>query len=202
MNQHNAGLVHDDVLAKMDALLKKHHDALARGSVTEDFPVLTEVVEEAEEVIPVLTEVVEIESDHMPAADFEAGGDDQFATPDEDERHVLQDIPAGFDDNAAQSVEMEDTPVSEFCQIEPSQPKQEPFALSGEALEQLDRRILEMLEQRLPSHIVEAVDKALPVVLEEFAMELESMVRDAVAQEIRQQLTDLLRQGGRGDTTE
>ncbi|MDP2783929.1 MAG: hypothetical protein Q8O38_04965 [Sulfurimicrobium sp.] len=71
MNQHGAGLVHDDVLAKMDALLKKHHDALARGSVFEDFPVLTEVVEEAEEAIPVLTDVVEVEPEAMTSTVLE-----------------------------------------------------------------------------------------------------------------------------------
>jgi hypothetical protein len=65
MSQHGASPLHDDVLAKMDALLKKHHDALARGSVIEDFPVLTEVVEEAEEAIPLLTDVVEIEPEAM-----------------------------------------------------------------------------------------------------------------------------------------
>ncbi len=56
---HNA---HDDVLAKMDALLKRHHDRLEKASSTTpamDFPVLTEVVQAEEEVIPVLTEVVE-----------------------------------------------------------------------------------------------------------------------------------------------
>jgi hypothetical protein len=53
---------HDDVLAKMDALLKRHHDRLEKASSTPpvmDFPVLTEVVQTEEEVIPVLTEVVE-----------------------------------------------------------------------------------------------------------------------------------------------
>lgn len=70
MNQHEAGLVHDDVLAKMDALLKKHHDALARGSVVEDFPVLTDVVKE-EDVIPVLTEVVEVETEVSPVPEDE-----------------------------------------------------------------------------------------------------------------------------------
>lgn len=53
---------HDDVLAKMDALLKKHHDGLAHEPCTADFPVLTEVVEEHEAAIPVLTEVVAVES--------------------------------------------------------------------------------------------------------------------------------------------
>lgn len=57
---------HDDVLAKMDALLKKHHDALTQVPVVTDFPLLTEVVEEAVEAIPLLTEV--IESDAVPEA--------------------------------------------------------------------------------------------------------------------------------------
>lgn len=57
---------HDDVLAKMDALLKKHHDALTQAPVVTDFPLLTEVVEEPVEVIPLLTEV--IESDAAPEA--------------------------------------------------------------------------------------------------------------------------------------
>lgn len=70
MNQHDAGLVHDDVLAKMDALLKKHHDALARGSVVEDFPILTDVVKD-EDVIPVLTEVVEVETEDAPLPENE-----------------------------------------------------------------------------------------------------------------------------------
>lgn len=70
MNPHGASPLHDDVLAKMDALLKKHHDALAHGAVAEDFPLLTEEVEEAEDFIPVLTEVVEIEPDHAAFAEF------------------------------------------------------------------------------------------------------------------------------------
>jgi hypothetical protein len=161
MSQHNAGLVHDDVLAKMDALLKKHHDALARGSVVEDFPILTEVVEEAEEIIPLLTEVVEEVAEIEPEA-------------------------------------------MTFTVLEPDEPPPDmkSHPLSSEMLSQLDRQIRAALEQQLPSHIVAAVDKALPVVLEEFAMQLEMMVRDAVAQELKQQLTELLRQGARGDTPE
>lgn len=49
----------DDVIAKMDALLKKHQDALTPAPVVVDFPLLTEVVEETMETIPLLTEVVE-----------------------------------------------------------------------------------------------------------------------------------------------
>jgi len=84
VNQHNASLVHDDVLAKMDALLKKHHDALARGSVTGDIPVLTDVVEEAEVDIPVLTEVIETESEVMTFTLLE---------PDEPPLPDLQEFP-------------------------------------------------------------------------------------------------------------
>lgn len=74
---------HDDVLAKMDALLKKHHDALTQAPVVVDFPLLTEVVEEPVEVIPLLTEV--IESDAVPEA--------QEAT-------VLEAAPLGLNDEA------------------------------------------------------------------------------------------------------
>ena len=159
MNQHDASPVHDDVLAKMDALLKKHHDVIARSAVKEDFPVLTEVVEEAEELIPVLTEVVEIEREAMT-----------FTVLEPDEPPPLLDVKAS--------------------------------PLSGEALVRLDHQIMEIVEQRLPSHILAAVDKALPVVLEEIAMQLETMVRDAVAQELKQQLAESLRQGARGDAPE
>lgn len=158
MNQHGASPVHDDVLAKMDALLKKHHDVIARSAVKEDFPVLTEVVEEAEELIPVLTEVVEIEREAMTFTVLE---------PDE---------PPPLDVKAS--------------------------PLSGEALVRLDHQIMEIVEQRLPSHILAAVDKALPVVLEEIAMQLETIVRDAVAQELKLQLAKLVQQKRQGDAPE
>ncbi len=60
---------HDDVLAKMDALLMKHHDGFAHAPSVVDFPVLTEIVEEHEAAIPVLTEVVEIEMDAAAITD-------------------------------------------------------------------------------------------------------------------------------------
>jgi hypothetical protein len=62
MSTDAARTAHDDVLAKMDALLKRHHDRLEKTPAAPpamDFPVLTEVVSVEEEVIPVLTEVVE-----------------------------------------------------------------------------------------------------------------------------------------------
>lgn len=62
---------HEDVLAKMDALLKRHHDRLEKApavSPVMDFPVLTEVVQIEEDIIPLLTEVVEeaVEMDDFP----------------------------------------------------------------------------------------------------------------------------------------
>lgn len=57
---------HDDVLAKMDALLKKHHDGLTQAPGVDRLPVLTEIVEDEAELIPVLTEVVEIAAEPEP----------------------------------------------------------------------------------------------------------------------------------------
>lgn len=148
---------HDDVLAKMDALLKRHHDVLPRPAVADDFPLLTEVVEEVAEQtvddIPVLTEVIErVEA---------------VLEQDEAEASCLLP-PAGVDELRAQ----------------------------------LDSRIMEALEQRLPFHIVEAVDNALPVVFEELSLQLERLVREAVAQELERQLARLPLQGKSGDAAE
>ncbi|MBU0594709.1 MAG: hypothetical protein ABIG70_00850 [Pseudomonadota bacterium] len=62
MSADSTSAAHDDVLAKMDALLKRHYDRLENAPAATpamDFPVLTEEVPVEEEVIPVLTEVVE-----------------------------------------------------------------------------------------------------------------------------------------------
>ena len=62
MTTDSTRTAHDDVLAKMDALLKRHYDRLEKAPAVPpamDFPVLTEVVPVEEESIPVLTEVVE-----------------------------------------------------------------------------------------------------------------------------------------------
>lgn len=62
MTMDSTRSAHDDVLAKMDALLKRHYDRLERAPVIPpamDFPVLTEEVPVEEDAIPVLTEVVE-----------------------------------------------------------------------------------------------------------------------------------------------
>ena len=72
---------HDDVLAKMDALLKKHHDGLAPAPNVVDFPVLTEVVEEQEEIIPLLTEVVADEAE-MDSPAFDLFFEAKAPTPD------------------------------------------------------------------------------------------------------------------------
>lgn len=48
----------DDVLAMMDALLRKHHDAAVPPRVVPDLPTLTEVVSEEVNPIPVLLEEI------------------------------------------------------------------------------------------------------------------------------------------------
>lgn len=73
---------HDDVLAKMDALLKKHHDGLTQAPGVDKLPVLTEVVEDEPELIPVLTEVVEIVAEPAPIEEYQAADAPHAVTPD------------------------------------------------------------------------------------------------------------------------
>lgn len=59
MAQGETGTTHNDVLAKMDALLKKHQGPFARPPAPKGVPVLTEIIPQPEDDIPLLTEVVE-----------------------------------------------------------------------------------------------------------------------------------------------
>lgn len=156
---------YDDVLAKMDALLKRHHDRLEKAPVAPpqaDFPVLTEVVEAEEEIIPVLTEVVEekTEANEFPFLLLE----------DADEKLATETV------------------------AEEASPK-----LSSQSLENLDRQIQEILDQRLASHIVPALDRAMSSMLEQFSTQLESVVREAVAEELRKQLGEMAGRANDGD---
>lgn len=69
MNAEAGHNVHDDLLAKMDALLRRHQvqiESVPAPSPAPEFPVLTDVVQvDDEEVIPVLTDVVEEETEMM-----------------------------------------------------------------------------------------------------------------------------------------
>lgn len=158
---------YDDVLAKMDALLKRHHDRLEKTVVVEttlDFPVLTEEVPVEEDLIPVLTEVVPAE----PPQPLEAP-----SAPEAQEFPFLL-----LEDPAAE-------PLPEHAQAEAS------HSLSSAALESLDQKVQDIFDQRLSAHIVSAMDRALATMLDQFSSQLESVVREAVAQELRKQLEEL-----------
>ncbi|MDO8892667.1 MAG: hypothetical protein Q7V00_12540 [Sulfurimicrobium sp.] len=149
---------HDDVLAKMDALLKRHYDRLETAPAAlpaMDFPVLTEVVPVEEEVIPVLTEVVEEEKTEMNEFPF----------------LLLEDV---NEEQAPKTAAGDDS-----------------LHLSGQSLQNLDRQIHDILDQRLSAHIVSAMDQAMSSMLDQFAMQLESVVREAVAQELQKQLGEI-----------
>lgn len=157
MSTDAARSAHDDVLAKMDALLKRHHDRLEKAPVVPpamDFPVLTEVVPAEEEIIPVLTEVVEEKAERHEFP---------FLLLEDANEPPPPEAPA--DDN---------TP-----------------SLSSQSLENLDRQVQEILDQRLSAHLVSVMDRAMSSMLEQFAAQLESVVREAVAQELQKQLGEI-----------
>jgi hypothetical protein len=157
MTMDSARSAHDDVLAKMDALLKRHYDRLEKAPAipsSMDFPVLTEEVQVEEDIIPVLTEVVE-------------------------DKPVMSEFPFLLLEDA------DAKPASENLPHDP------PLSLSGQSLENLDQRILEILDQRLSGHIASALDRAMSAMLDPFAAQLESVVREAVAEELRKQLGEM-----------
>lgn len=173
MSPNSTELGHDDVFAKMDALLKKHYAGTGSATAEQDFPVLTEIVEERAEFIPVLSEVVE-----APAF-VEAALSEDEAIAETSGAH-----PESAPEGHAQA--------SDSASPGPGE----------EALASLDRQIQEILEQHLSPQIVAAMDKALSSMLDKFALQMEYVVRDAVAQELRKQLAELAGQDGSGDKPE
>lgn len=173
-----ADLSHDDVLAKMDALLKKHHIGTETSPPDErDFPVLTEIVD-----VPPRTPTA---ADEDILIDFEVDSDDfpvlEEVIPQQVEAPVLipdDEPPVQYQ---AASVSSEPQPVTHTF---PHGRTELPSALQDQAL----------LEQRIADHIIASLDTALGNLLVQFSTHLESMVRETVAQEINRQLTALLRQ--------
>lgn len=139
----STNISHDDVLAKMDALLKKHHDALTQAPVVTDFPLLTEVVKEPVEMIPVLTEV--IESD---------------AAPETQEAAVLEAVPLGLNDEALAQLDR---------QIRTALEQRLPFHIV-EAVDKALPVVLEEFSMQLESLVRDAVarelDRRLPELLQ------------------------------------
>lgn len=98
MSTDAARSAHDDVIAKMDALLKRHHERLEKSFVVPaamDFPLLTEEVSAEDEIIPVLTEVVEekAEMSDFPFLLLEEAGELQAEESTLEELSSAVDVP-------------------------------------------------------------------------------------------------------------
>lgn len=149
---------HDDVLAKMDALLKRHHDRLEKAPVTPpamDFPLLTEVVPVEEEVIPVLTEVVEekAEMNEFPFLLLEDVNEQQSPETSADDSTLKL---------SSQSLEGLDRQIQEILDQR----------LSAHIVSAMDRAMSTMLDQfamQLESVVREAVAQELQKQLGEIA---------------------------------
>lgn len=149
---------HDDVLAKMDALLKRHYDRLEKAPVIPqamDFPVLTEEVPDEEDVIPVLTEVVE---DKPEISEFPF-----LLLEDSEVDTVPEDLPpASSRGLSGQSLENLDLRIQEILDQR----------LSAHIASAMDRAMSSMLDQfamQLESVVREAVAEELRKQLGEMA---------------------------------
>lgn len=158
MTMDSTRSAHDDVLAKMDALLKRHYDRLERAPAIPpamDFPVLTEEVPVEEDVIPVLTEVVEDEPEmsefpFLLLEDVDAEPAPEIVSPDPSL------------DLSGQSLENLDLRIQEILDQR----------LSAHITSAMDRAISSMLDQfsmQLESVVREAVAEELRKQLGEMA---------------------------------
>lgn len=146
----NPDFSHDDVLAKMDALLRKHQDAQMQAPVVVDFPLLTEVVEAPVEEVPVLTEVIESDA-ATPEEAREAHG--PMETP------AVNAVPPGCNDEILAQLEQQIRPILE---------QRLPFHIV-EAVDKALPVVLEEFSMQLENLVREAVarelDRRLPELL-------------------------------------
>lgn len=150
----------EDVLAKMDALLRKHHPgpavAGAPGNVFEEIVPPAELAAVAErrpepdELIPTLTEVVALEG---------LAGEDRIP--------VLTEVVEAADESA--SPELADKTLDE-------------------ALRRVEDLLVEQLENRIAPQLSAAFDRALGELLENSRIYIRQAVHDTLAQELRKQL--------------
>jgi hypothetical protein len=192
----------DDILAKMDALLKKHRINADQAPVVEDdFPILSEIVEVKETAKPV-----------APPAHEDVLIDFDVDAMDED--FPVLEIPASDAVEAPKSLALEEIILFSEPEPEPAleaepgvlveEPSREPELViqyeapsdipepaAPEAVVPVD---LAKFEQLVTEHVIAAVDTALEALLERFSTRLETMVRETVTQEMNRQLTALLQQ--------
>lgn len=150
---------HEDVLAKMDALLKRHHDRLEKApavSPVMDFPVLTEVVQIEEDIIPLLTEVVEEEVAEMDDFPF-------LLLEDDDEQPSLD-----FSGDESSSELSSQLLENLHAQIQEILDQRLPVHIAS-AMEQAMSSMLDRFSSQMESVVREAVAQELQKQLTEIA---------------------------------
>ena len=206
MNPVKSDISQDDILAKMDALLKKHHISADQVPVVEDdFPILSEIVEVKEAAKPAAPAPEDIQIDFdldsfgedFPLLEIPAPEPEKPAEISPEEEIILfsePDLP-----EPEPLVEETPTPEPELVIIYEGLPDT-PSTQTDETIKQPD---LSGIEQRLAENAIAALDKALEGMLERFSTRLEAMVRETVSQELSRQLTALFQQDGDpGKTTD
>jgi hypothetical protein len=215
MNAAKPEISQDDILAKMDALLKKHRINADQAPVVEDdFPILSEIVEvkeTAKPVAPPAHEDVLIDFDvdamdedfpvlEIPASDaVETSADIQtpeeivlFSAPDQ----LLPEPEPEPQPEFEPALEPESEMIVEEASREPELviQYQGPSDIPAPAQEAVVPVDLAKFEQAVTEHVLASVDAALETLLERFSTRLEAMVRETVTQEMNRQLTALLQQ--------
>ena|GEM_PF-1559580 len=179
----------DDIFDKLDSLMHKHRaegvdrkemEAPLAVEPEEKLPVLTDEVPPEALVtapIPVLTEIVG--EDIQPEAEeiVLAEDDEPILAPEAATEVVLE--AAGLDVAVAHSPEIAtDVPAA-------------PAPEASEPLADLERQLMEAVENRIAPRLASRLDLALGELLDQFRGEIERMVKDAVASELQQYLDTL-----------
>ena len=171
----------DDIFDKLDSLMHKHRaegvdrkerEAPESAETAEDIPLLVDEVPPEALVtapIPVLTEIVE---EGLPPEMEEialAGGDEPIPVPEEP---TTGEAFGELGDGAA-APEAASSPEA------------------NEPLADLERQLMEAVENRIAPRLASRLDLALGELLDQFRGEIERMVKDAVASELQQYLDTL-----------
>lgn len=194
----------NDVFAKMDALMKKHHPGAVQPlpvdvRTTADIPVLTDIVAEAEPEIPVLTEMAD-----APELIDETLSEPHSTSPLKDREHAPESLESTVMPLAEKGMEGDESSLhspsplpsparGEGADLEPDETEPVPAEPAPQAVEdqlpaELEDRIREQLVEQLAPPLAAALEKSLAGALDQFAMQIECLIRDAIAAEVRQQL--------------
>ena len=206
----------EDVLGKLDALMKRHQPAS-----NADFPVLTDIVDAPEldlDAIPMLTEEVEhlpepsVAEAEAPAADLPEPTPELDPAPEIELPALEFDIPPDVQYVMLEATQPTEATAPAPIQVEPLPPapvQVEPVpvqqALSEETIQHiasiikddvarvLDSQLQQALAQQLQSSLHVALDKALSSMLDQFTTTIEEVVLASIADELQKQLAPFKR---------